>query len=43
MHEFWSVEHERVVLDACRVEFNAEHPHGSLGYLTRAQFATNSG
>lgn len=41
MHEFWSVEHARVVLEAWRVEFNTEHPHSSLGYLTPAQFAAS--
>ena len=38
-HEFWSIEHARVVLEAWRVEFNTEHPHSSLGYRTPAQFA----
>lgn len=39
MHEFWSVEHARVVLEAWRIEFNTEHPHSSLGYMTPEQFA----
>jgi transposase InsO family protein len=43
MTEFWSIEHARVVLEQWRVEFNTEHPHSSLGYLTPAQFAANWG
>ncbi len=43
MNEFWSIEHARVVLDAWRIEFNTEHPHSSLGYLTPAQFAASWG
>lgn len=41
MNEFWSIEHARVVLEAWRVEFNTEHPHSSLGYMTPAQFAAS--
>jgi len=33
----------RVVLEAWRIEFNTEHPHSSLGYLTPAQFAASWG
>jgi putative transposase len=43
MNEFWSIEHARVVLEAWRVEFNTEHPHSSLGYLTPEQFAASWG
>jgi transposase InsO family protein len=41
MHEFWGIEHARVVLEGWRVEFNTEHPHSSLGYLTPEQFAAS--
>jgi putative transposase len=43
MHEFWSIEHARVVLESWRIEFNTEHPHSSLGYMTPAQFAADWG
>ena len=43
LHEFWSIEHARVMLEAWRMEFNTEHPHSSLGYLTPAQFAEQWG
>lgn len=41
MNEFWSIEHARVVLDAWRIEFNTEHPHSSLSYLTPDEFAAS--
>ena len=41
MNEFWSIEHARVVLESWRVEFNTEHPHSSLGYMTPEQFAAS--
>ncbi len=37
MHEFWSIEHARVVLEGWRIELNTEHPHSSLGHLTPSQ------
>lgn len=37
--EFWSVEHARVVLESWREEYNTEHLHSLLGYLTPAEFA----
>ena len=43
MNEFWSIEHARVVLEGWRIEFNTEHPHSSLGYLTPEQFAASWG
>jgi transposase InsO family protein len=43
MHEFWSIEHARVVLENWRNEFNTEHLHSSLGYMTPAQFASSCG
>ena len=41
MNEFWSIEHARVVLEGWRIEFNTEHPHSSLGYMTPEQFAAS--
>jgi transposase InsO family protein len=38
-HEFWSTEHARVLLERFRVEYNTEHPHSSLGYLTPEESA----
>jgi transposase InsO family protein len=38
-HEFWSIEHARVMLERFRVEYNTEHLHSSLGYLTPAEYA----
>jgi putative transposase len=38
-HEFWSLEHARVMLERFRVEYNTEHLHSSLGYLTPAEYA----
>jgi transposase InsO family protein len=43
MNEFWSIEHARVVLEGWRIEFNTEHPHSSLGYMTPEQFAASWG
>ena len=43
MNEFWSIEHARVVLESWRIEFNTEHPHSSLGYMTPEQFAASWG
>lgn len=38
-HEFWSIQHARVMLERFRVEHNTEHLHSSLGYLTPAEYA----
>jgi len=38
-HEFWSLAHARVLLERFRVEYNSEHPHSSLGYLTPEEYA----
>jgi putative transposase len=43
MNEFWSIDHARVVLEGWRIEFNTEHPHSSLGYMTPEQFAASWG
>jgi transposase InsO family protein len=37
--EFWSLAHARVVIEAFRVEYNTEHLHSSLGYITPAEYA----
>ena len=37
--DFWSIEHARVLLERFRVEYNTEHLHSSLGYLTPVEFA----
>ena len=37
--EFWSLEHARVLLEEWRCEYNTEHLHSSLGYMTPAEFA----
>jgi transposase InsO family protein len=39
MEEFWSLEHARVLLESWRIEYNTEHLHSSLGYMTPAEFA----
>jgi len=38
-HEFWSLAHARVLLERFRTEYNAEHLHSSLGYLTPNEYA----
>jgi transposase InsO family protein len=38
-HEFWSLKHARVLLERFRVEYNTEHLHSALGYLTPEEFA----
>jgi putative transposase len=38
-HEFWSIEHAKVLLERFRVEYNTEHLHSSLGYLTPEEYA----
>jgi len=37
--DFWSIAHARVLLERFRVEYNTEHLHSSLGYLTAAEHA----
>lgn len=39
-HEFWSIEHARVLLDRFRHEYNTEHLHSSLGYLTPEEYTS---
>lgn len=39
MEEFWSLAHARTVIEAWRVEYNTEHLHSSLGYLTPDEYA----
>ena len=38
-HEFWNLAHARVLLERFRIEYNTEHLHSSLGYLTPEEFA----
>jgi len=38
-HEFWSLEHARVLLERFRVEYNTEHLHSSLDYMTPEEYA----
>ena len=38
-HEFWSLKHARVLLERFRSEYNTEHLHSSLGYLTPEEYA----
>lgn len=38
-HEFWSLQHARVLLERFRAEYNTEHLHSSLGYLTPEEYA----
>jgi transposase InsO family protein len=38
-HEFWSLAHARVLLERFRTEYNTEHLHSSLGYLTPNEYA----
>ena len=39
--EFWSIDHARVILESWRIEYNTEHLHSSLGYLTPEEFAAS--
>jgi len=38
-HEFWSLAHARVLLERFRTEYNTEHLHSSLGYMTPEEYA----
>ena len=38
-HEFWNLKHARVLLERFRGEYNTEHLHSSLGYLTPEEYA----
>jgi putative transposase len=40
-HWFISLAHARSVIEAWRIEYNTERPHGSLGNLTPQEFATS--
>jgi putative transposase len=37
--DFWSIAHARVLLERFRIEYNTEHLHSSLGYLTPTEYA----
>jgi len=39
MEEFWSLPHAGALIEAWRIEYNSEHLHSSLGYLTPDEFA----
>jgi transposase InsO family protein len=39
--EFWSINHAKVVLESWRIEYNTQHLHSSLGYLTPEEFAAS--
>ena len=39
MEEFWSPPHARALIEAWRIEYNSEHLHSSLGYMTPDEFA----
>jgi putative transposase len=39
-HEFWSLRHARVLLERFRNEYNTEHLHSSLDYMTPEEFAS---
>jgi putative transposase len=38
-HEFWSLAHARVLLERFRTEYNGEHLHSSLSFMTPDEFA----
>jgi putative transposase len=38
-HRFASLEEARQIIEAWRLEYNTERPHGSLGQQTPAEFA----
>jgi len=38
-HEFWNLAHARVLLERFRNEYNTEHLHSSLGYVTPEEYA----
>jgi len=40
-HEFWSLAHPRVLLERFRTEYNTEHLHSSLGYMTPEEYAAS--
>lgn len=37
--DFWSIAHARVLLERFRIEYNTEHLHSSLNYVTPAEYA----
>jgi putative transposase len=39
VHQFLSLDHAKAVIEAWRVDYNQERPHGSLGDLTPAECA----
>lgn len=39
-HQFHSLAHAKAIIEARRVDYNEHRPHGSLGDLTPAEYAT---
>jgi putative transposase len=39
LEEFWSLPHARALIEAWRIEYNSEHLHSSLSYMTPDEFA----
>ena len=40
VHQFLSLDDARAQLEAWRVDYNQQRPHGSLGHLTPSEFVT---
>ena len=43
VNQFLSLDHARDVIEAWRVDYNTERPHGSLGHLTPSEFIARHG
>ena len=41
VHQFQSLDHAKALIEAWRIDYNEQRPHGSLGHLTPAEFAAN--
>jgi len=39
VHQFLSLDHAKAVIEAWRLDYNTQRPHGSLGDLTPSEFA----
>ena len=39
VNEFESIDHARQKIEAWRVDYNEQRPHGALGHLTPSEFA----
>jgi len=40
VHQFLSLEDARQKIEAWRLDYNQDRPHGSLGHLTPSEFVT---